>query len=111
MRPRRVVGAGSELHQLRAYVPGDPLARIDWKASARSRELITREFSEDQHLDVMLALDAGRFSRVRAGALDQRGSAATSADSESGMGMLRGWGCMWRATISREPATPSCSNR
>jgi uncharacterized protein (DUF58 family) len=73
MRPRRVIGAGAELHQLRAYVPGDPLARIDWKATARTGSLITREFSEDQHLDVLVAIDAGRFSRVRAGSLDRFG--------------------------------------
>lgn len=73
MRPRRVVGAGSELHQLRSYVPGDPLARIDWKATARRRQLITREFTEDQHLDILVAIDAGRFSRVRAGRLDRLG--------------------------------------
>lgn len=79
MRPRRTVGAGSELHQLRAYVQGDPLARIDWKASARTRRLITREFSEDQHLDVLVAIDAGRLSRVRAGRLNRFGLYANVA--------------------------------
>jgi uncharacterized protein (DUF58 family) len=72
-RPRRVVGAGAELHQLRGYRYGDPPARIDWKATARTRRLVTREFSEDQHLDVLVAIDAGRFSRVRVGALDRFG--------------------------------------
>jgi uncharacterized protein (DUF58 family) len=79
MRPRRTVGAGSELHQLRAYVPGDALARIDWKASARTRKLVTREFTEDQHLDVLVAIDAGRLSRVRAGKLDRFGLYANVA--------------------------------
>jgi uncharacterized protein (DUF58 family) len=79
MRPRRTVGAGSELHQLRSYVPGDALARIDWKATARTRKLITREFSEDQHLDVLVAIDAGRLSRVRAGRLDRFGLYANIA--------------------------------
>ncbi len=79
MRPRRTVGAGSELHQLRAYVQGDPLARIDWKASARTRKLITREFTEDQHLDVLVAIDAGRLSRVRTGKLDRLGLYANVA--------------------------------
>src|SRR5215469_9889676 len=78
-RPRRIAGAGAELHQLRAYVRGDPLSRIDWKATARSGALITREFSEDQHLDVLLAIDAGRFSRVRAGQLDRFGLYANVA--------------------------------
>jgi uncharacterized protein (DUF58 family) len=71
VRPRRVGGAGAELHQLRAYVRGDPLARIDWKATARAGTLVTREFSEDQHLDILVAIDAGRLSRVRSGSLDR----------------------------------------
>jgi uncharacterized protein (DUF58 family) len=70
-RARRLAGAGQELYQLRAYVRGDPLARIDWKATARSAELISRDYSEDQHLDILVAIDAGRLSRVRAGALDR----------------------------------------
>jgi uncharacterized protein (DUF58 family) len=70
-RARRVAGAGQELHQLRAYVRGDPLTRIDWKASARSAGLISRDYSEDQHLDILVAIDAGRLSRVRSGALDR----------------------------------------
>jgi uncharacterized protein (DUF58 family) len=73
MRPRRIVGAGSELHQLREYVQGDPVSRIDWKATARTGQFITREFTEDQHLDVLVAIDAGRLSRVRAGKLDRFG--------------------------------------
>ncbi|HEX4618573.1 MAG TPA: DUF58 domain-containing protein, partial [Steroidobacteraceae bacterium] len=72
-RARRVAGAGAELHQLRGYLPGDPLARIDWKASARAGSLMTREYSEDQHLDVLVAVDAGRLSRLRCGELDRFG--------------------------------------
>jgi uncharacterized protein (DUF58 family) len=70
-RARQIVGAGSELRQLRDYLPGDPPARIDWKATARAGALITREYSEDQHLDVLVAIDAGRLSRVRCGELDR----------------------------------------
>jgi uncharacterized protein (DUF58 family) len=64
---------------LRGYRYGDPLARIDWKATARTRALVTREFSEDRHLDILIAIDAGRFSRVRAGALDRLGHYANAA--------------------------------
>ena len=78
-RSRRAVGAGVELHQLRDYQYGDPLARIDWKATARTRRLVTRELSQDQHLDILVAIDAGRFSRVRAGALDRFGLYANVA--------------------------------
>lgn len=78
-RLRRAVGAGTELHQLRGYRYGDPLTRIDWKATARTRQLVTRELSQDQHLDILVAIDAGRFSRVRAGALDRFGLYANVA--------------------------------
>jgi uncharacterized protein (DUF58 family) len=78
-RARRVAGAGQELHQLRAYERGDPLTRIDWKASARSGTLVSRDYSEDQHLDILVAIDAGRLSRVRAGALDRLGVYSNAA--------------------------------
>ena len=95
VRPRRATGAGSELHQLRDYVRGDPLAQIDWKATARLGRLVSRELSEDQHLDVLVAIDAGRSSRVRAGRLDRLGlyaniaarfaQAATPSDDRVGL--------------------------
>jgi uncharacterized protein (DUF58 family) len=75
----RARGSGAELFQLREYRPGDPLHRIDWKASARRAGLVTREFTEDQHLDVILALDAGRSSRLAAGDLDRLGAFANVA--------------------------------
>jgi uncharacterized protein (DUF58 family) len=78
-RSRRGAGGGAELHQLRPYVYGDPLGSIDWKATARSGRLVAREFSEDQHLDIVLAIDAGRLSRVRAGELDRLGIYANLA--------------------------------
>jgi uncharacterized protein (DUF58 family) len=78
-RPRPIAGTGTELHQLRAYRRGDPLSSIDWKATARRRALVTREFSEDQHLDVLIAIDAGRLSRIRTGALDRLGLYANLA--------------------------------
>lgn len=78
-RAGRARGAGAELHQLREYRPGDPLHRIDWKASARRAGLVTREFTEDQHLDVIIALDAGRSSRLAAGGLDRLGTFANIA--------------------------------
>lgn len=72
-------GFGAELKQLRDYQPGDPLHRIDWKATARRNALVTREFVEDQHLEIVLALDAGRASRLQAGTLDRLGLFANIA--------------------------------
>ena len=77
--PRRLPGAGVELLQLRDYVSGDALSRVDWKATARRGTLVSREYSEAQHLEILLVVDAGRASRVRAGALDRLGLYANVA--------------------------------
>jgi uncharacterized protein (DUF58 family) len=79
MRARRVRGVGAELYNIRDYRPGDPLNRIDWKVSARAGRLATREYSDDQHLDIVVAIDAGRLSRIRAGQLDRIGLYANVA--------------------------------
>ncbi len=43
----RRTGSGIDVSHIRAYVPGDPLKRIDWKASARLSQLMTKEFFAD----------------------------------------------------------------
>lgn len=71
--PRSKLGGGHELHQLREYRPGDPRNTIDWKATARSSKLITRVYTEDQHLEIMLLLDIGRTSRTEVDGMSQLG--------------------------------------
>jgi uncharacterized protein (DUF58 family) len=66
-RARRAPGAGEQLHQLRRYQRGDPLSRIDWKATARTGTLISREGSAQPRLDLLLALDAGSSSQASIG--------------------------------------------
>jgi len=73
------LGAGAELHHLRDYQPGDPRHTIDWKATARASRLITRVFSEDQHLEVMVLVDAGRTSRTEIDGMQQFGHYANLA--------------------------------
>jgi len=77
--PRRLPGSGVELLQLRDYTSGDALSRIDWKATARRGTLISREYSEAQHLEILIVIDASRASRVRAGDLDRLGLYANVA--------------------------------
>jgi uncharacterized protein (DUF58 family) len=73
LRARSILGAGAEVLQLRDYRAGDPQHLIDWKATARRGQLVSRDFSEDQHLDIVIAVDAGRVSGLRAGDLDRLG--------------------------------------
>jgi uncharacterized protein (DUF58 family) len=73
VRSRSILGAGAEVLQLRDYRAGDPQNLIDWKATARRGQLISRDFTEDQHLDIVIAIDVGRVSALRAGELDRLG--------------------------------------
>lgn len=68
---RTLIGSGMELHHLRQYRRGDARNAIDWKATARSGELVTRVFSEDQHLEILIAIDAGRTSRLEFDGMSQ----------------------------------------
>lgn len=79
VRSRSILGAGAEVLQLRDYRSGDPQHLIDWKATARSGRLVSRDFSEDQHLEIVIAIDAGRASALRAGELDRLGHYANLA--------------------------------
>lgn len=72
-RQSPMVGSGGQVVQLREFRSGDSLRVIDWKASARRQRLISREFSEDQHLDILVGIDAGRASGTWCGELDRLG--------------------------------------
>jgi uncharacterized protein (DUF58 family) len=67
----RTIGAGTEILQLREYRRGDPLRLIDWKASARRGRPISRDMTEDQHLEIVVAVDGGRASGLAAGEVDR----------------------------------------
>lgn len=52
-------GEGFEFHQLREYNSSDSLRQVDWKASARRRKLISREYQEEQNQQLIIMLDGG----------------------------------------------------
>jgi uncharacterized protein (DUF58 family) len=66
-------GAGAEVMRLRDYRAGDPPRVLDWKATARAGRLISRDFAQDQRVQIVIAVDAGRASALRAGSLDRFG--------------------------------------
>ena len=65
MGPRRtrMRAEGSEFESLREYVKGDDPRTIDWKASARRRHLLVRNYQAERGQHVVLAIDAGRHMR------------------------------------------------
>ncbi len=50
-------GMGQDLLALRDYQPMDDLRRVDWKATARTRRLIVREFSAEDDRRVTVVFD------------------------------------------------------
>jgi uncharacterized protein (DUF58 family) len=66
-------GRGREFEHLREYVPNDNFADIDWKATARRRTPIVREYRVERTQDIYLCVDASRLS----------GSAVTSKDGRT----------------------------
>ncbi|HSQ57567.1 MAG TPA: DUF58 domain-containing protein, partial [Gemmata sp.] len=57
-------GSGSELLDLRDYLPGDPPKMIAWKPSARRDKLITKEFENDVPVRCVMFLDTSDGVRL-----------------------------------------------
>jgi len=66
---RRRRGEGTDFKQLREYRVGDSLRQIDWKATARVRKPISREYQDERNQQVVLMLDTGRRMLARDGVL------------------------------------------
>lgn len=66
-KPRR--GEGLEFLQLRDYRNGDSLRQVDWKATARRRELISKEYQDERDQQIVLLIDSGRRMRAKDDAL------------------------------------------
>lgn len=51
------MGNSGEIRQLRKYMPGDLVKRIHWKQSARTDQLLVKEFQQEEEESVFLYLD------------------------------------------------------
>lgn len=63
VRQRQRRGLGVEFHQLREFREGDSLRQIDWKATARQRTPIAREYEDERDQQIIFMLDCGRHMR------------------------------------------------
>jgi len=61
MKAIRELGEGRLFESLREWVPGDDIRHIDWKATARRRKVITRQFEAERRQQVLLVIDLGRL--------------------------------------------------
>jgi uncharacterized protein (DUF58 family) len=62
-----VRGQGSEFDSLRSYVVGDDVRSIDWRATARSTDVMIRTWRPERDRHLLLVLDTGRTSAGRVG--------------------------------------------
>ncbi len=60
-------GEGSEFDSLREYVMGDDVRAIDWRATARARNVVVRTWRPERDRHIVLALDTGRAAAARVG--------------------------------------------
>lgn len=56
-------GEGLDFHQLREFREGDSLRQIDWKATARCRKPISKDYQDERDQDIIFLLDCGRGMR------------------------------------------------
>ncbi len=69
VRQQQRRGLGMEFHQLREFRDGDILRQIDWKATARKRTPIVREYQDERDQQIIFLLDCGRRMRSQDGEL------------------------------------------
>ena len=79
VRVLRQRGDGRSFAGLREYVVGDDPRHVDWKATARRRKLITREFTIEQSQTIFTLIDAGRSMTQLAGAFSRFEHALSAA--------------------------------
>jgi uncharacterized protein (DUF58 family) len=58
-------GQGTEFDSLREYVIGDDVRSIDWRAAARSRDVMVRTWRPERDRRILVVLDTGRTSAGR----------------------------------------------
>jgi uncharacterized protein (DUF58 family) len=65
-RAIRQRGGESEFERLREYTQDDDVRHIDWRATARHRTVIARQYQLERNQNVVFALDLGRLMTAQA---------------------------------------------
>ena len=79
VRMVRMPGQGREFERLREFRYGDEIRQIDWKATARQRQLISREFNVERNQNIVIMVDCGRFMRTETAGISYLDRALNSA--------------------------------
>ncbi len=60
----RQPGEGSNFYNLREYIPGDAMRKVNWKAYARSGKMMVNEFERDAVSDIIIIVDSRAVSET-----------------------------------------------
>ena len=74
-----VRGQGTEFDALRDYVAGDDVRSIDWRATARRRQVVVRTWRPERDRRVLLVLDTSRTAAARVGDVPRLDAAMDAA--------------------------------
>lgn len=81
-----ITAADLNFHALREYVPGDDRRHVHWRSSARTGQLMVRQFEETRQSRVVVALDTGRSAWLDADEFELGVSAAGSVAVQTVLG-------------------------
>ena len=87
---KRRRGEGTDFHQMREYRVGDSMRQIDWKATARARKLISREYQDEKNQQLLMMIDTGRRMLAHEGGMSHFDRALDAALVVSYIALKRG---------------------
>lgn len=70
VRRTRKIGQDNEFERLRDYTRGDNYKHMDWRATARRRQLTVKDFQENQSQRIVFLIDCGRMMTGQSGGID-----------------------------------------
>lgn len=60
----RRIGHTMEFEQIKEYVSGDDIRTINWKATAKRKQLMVNQFQDEKSQNVYMAIDKGRVMKM-----------------------------------------------
>lgn len=63
-KKNRRIGHSLEFEQIKGYIPGDDIRTINWKASAKSNQLMVNQYVEEKSQPIYSIIDKGRTMQL-----------------------------------------------
>ncbi|MDO6854264.1 DUF58 domain-containing protein [Cellulophaga lytica] len=64
MKKIRRIGHTQEFEQIKEYVPGDDFRTINWKATAKSNQLMVNQYQDEKSQPIYSIIDTGRVMKM-----------------------------------------------